>query len=230
MKKYKKILSIVLSLLICLSIGCGNVCKPSTTESNGKTLNGSNKNTNITTSKIENKEDSIESKENSNKVPSTDTNDKRTTSIKSKDDNVKSKTNSKHKNESDNNKEKDNKFTLIISKELKGYTGKESIVIENKNVNISEKKNAMTYLRENASISEKGGFIYEINGIHNTYPIPSSQKTAEQKKLGIMGIDWFIYLNDEKTPVGANDIYPKKGDVLIFDFHEWDKREFVPPE
>lgn len=118
-------------------------------------------------------------------------------------------------------------FTIIISKEQKGYTGKQGEILKKKEIKLNEsKKSAMTYLRENFSMKENGGFIYEIDEIHNLYPIPQSEKTEEQKKNGVLGVDWFIYLNDVKTPVGANDIYPKKGDILNFDIHEWDKREF----
>lgn len=121
-------------------------------------------------------------------------------------------------------------FTMIIGKDIKGYTGKPSSVVNEFTLKVEESKNAMTYLRENTSMQENGGFIFEIDGIHNFYPIPENKKTPEQKEKGVMGIDWFIYLNGKKTPVGANDVYVKKGDVLLFDFHEWDKREFLPPE
>lgn len=134
------------------------------------------------------------------------------------------------KNTEIDEKEKEDTFTMIIAKELKGYTDKESEIIDEVEVKISENKNAMTYLRENFDMKDKGGFIYEISEIHNIYPIPESKKTPEQKELGVLGVDWFIYLNDKKTPVGANDVYPVKGDVLLFDFHEWDKREFSPSE
>ncbi|MGG7162253.1 DUF4430 domain-containing protein [Clostridium ihumii] len=134
------------------------------------------------------------------------------------------------KDENRNNKVEEDTFTMIIGKDVKGYTGNESSVVEEITIKIDSKKSAMQYLRENTSMQENGGFIFEINGIHNHYPIPESEKTPEQKKNGVLGIDWFIYLNDKKTPVGANDVYPQKGDVLLFDFHEWDKREFLPPE
>lgn len=129
-----------------------------------------------------------------------------------------------------NSKENDNAcenfFTVIISKEAKGYTEKEIETVAEKKVKVEKEKNAMTYLRDNFEIKEKGGFIHEIEGIHNVYPIAKSKMTEEQKKNNILGIDWFLYLNDEKTKVGANDLYLESGDVLRIDFHEWDKREF----
>lgn len=83
----------------------------------------------------------------------------------------------------------------------------------------------MDYLRENMDVSDKGGFICSINGYENLSPIPKSKMTEEQKKNNVMGIDWFIYVNDEKVSKGTNDIYPKKGDKIILDLHDWDKRE-----
>ena len=119
------------------------------------------------------------------------------------------------------------KFTLIVSKEQKGYVGKEVIVLEDKEINIEDDKSAMSYLKDNIeNVEDKGGFINKILGIEGKYPIPKSELTEEQKDMGILGIDWFIYLNGEKTKVGANDIYLKEGDILNFDYHQWDKREF----
>jgi hypothetical protein len=83
----------------------------------------------------------------------------------------------------------------------------------------------MDYLRENTDVSDRGGFICSINGYENLSPIPKSKMTEKQKKNNVMGIDWFVYVNDEKVGRGTNDIYPKKGDKIILDLHDWDKRE-----
>lgn len=140
----------------------------------------------------------------------------------------------KEETEKENNNEVEKahkeKFTLIIAKNAKGYTGKDEEILSEKELEIQKDVNAMTYLRDNFNMKENGGFIYEIMDIHNKYPIPASEKTEEQKKNKVLGIDWFIYLNGKKTPVGANDVYPENGDELLFDIHEWDKREFLPPE
>lgn len=141
---------------------------------------------------------------------------------------------SKEETEKENNNEVEKsdkeKFTLTIAKNSKGYTGKDKEILAEKELEIKENTNAMTYLRDNFDMKEKGGFIYEIMEIHNKYPIPSSEKTEEQKKNKVLGIDWYIYINGKKAPVGANDVYPVDGDKLLFDFHEWDKREFLQPE
>ncbi|HBF77410.1 MAG TPA: hypothetical protein DEF85_04630 [Clostridiaceae bacterium] len=116
-------------------------------------------------------------------------------------------------------------FNLIVSKNLKGYFGEKSEVIFKKDIEVSEKKSLMDYLRENTNVSDKGGFICSINGYENLSPIPKSKMTEKQKKNNVMGIDWFVYVNGEKVGKGTNDIYPKKGDKIILDLHEWDKRE-----
>ncbi|MCY6482847.1 hypothetical protein OW763_00575 [Clostridium aestuarii] len=133
--------------------------------------------------------------------------------------------------EASSNKElkvKDNKeiFTIIISKNAKGYTENPEQIISSKKIEIKDNTNFMTYLKDKFDVLEKGGFIYEIEGIHNVYPIPKSQLTEKQKKNKIMGIDWFVYLNGEKCNTGANDLYVKKGDIVRVDYHQWDKREF----
>ncbi|WDU83788.1 hypothetical protein [Caloramator sp. Dgby_cultured_2] len=42
---------------------------------------------------------------------------------------------------------------------------------------------------------EVGGFIKEINGIAS---IPQNELTQEDIQKGILGYDWFIYLNGKK--------------------------------
>ncbi|MFX0547705.1 DUF4430 domain-containing protein [Hathewaya histolytica] len=123
-------------------------------------------------------------------------------------------------------KKPDETFTLVISKNTKSYTGGNPQVLLKKQLKIQSGKSLMSYLRENSSVIDEGGFIKSINGTRSLYPIPNSKKTTEQKKNGIMGIDWFIYSNGSKISVGANDLYPKNGDVILFDFHEWNKSEF----
>lgn|GEM_PF-7094755 len=48
------------------------------------------------------------------------------------------------KNTEKNEKEKEDTFTMIIAKELKGYTDKESEIIDEIEVKVSENKNTMT--------------------------------------------------------------------------------------
>ncbi|MBU5485609.1 DUF4430 domain-containing protein [Clostridium sp. MSJ-11] len=180
--------------------------------------------------KTEKNSDDVKTKENNSNSNANKKDIKSNKSIENKLNTEKSEPNSKKveldKSVPKEDKKKKDSFTLIIAKESKGYTGKEPEILVEKDVEISEDKNAMTYLRENSDIRDKGGFIYEINEIRSIYPIPASKKTDEQKKLGVLGVDWFIYLNGEKTSVGANDVYLNPGDELLLDYHEWDKREF----
>ncbi|WP_125152138.1 DUF4430 domain-containing protein [Clostridium rectalis] len=235
MKKFKKILPILILVIMSISIvGCKNkensdknLTKPTSIVSKNQQKNESKKESEKNSSvKKDNKSLKKRDKENKNK-----------STVNSKEKDIKKESSSKSVNVNKTKKvtaskaletKKDNKtFTLVVGKNIKGYTGKSQEIILKKRIDISENKSAMTYLRENLDLRDEGGFIYEINGVHNLYPIPMSQKTEQQKKLKIMGIDWFIYINGKKASVGANDLYPKSGDEILLDYHEWDKRELV---
>lgn len=117
------------------------------------------------------------------------------------------------------NQNSENIFTLIVSK------NNGSKVIFKKKINITAKKSALEYLKENADVIDEGGFIKSINGVES---IPQAKLTDEQKKSGIIGVDWFIYLNNKKTQTGAADVYPSNGDVLVFDYKEWTFKDMAP--
>jgi len=108
---------------------------------------------------------------------------------------------------------------LIISKE----NGNE--IIFDKTVKTLSSKNALQILKENAKVYEVGGFIKEINGIAS---IPQNELTQEDIQKGILGYDWFIYLNGKKTKVGAKDIILKDGDILNFDYKGWTIKDLTP--
>ena len=246
-KKYKMLISVIISFIILACVGC---------ITNNKLENNNNNRTKIESKleekneKVENKEktnrkeEKVKKQENEVKKQKNEVNkqEKSELNVDSDEDNQLSKEKAakesivvekqketiekKEANLNQDNKLDESKFTMIVTRESKGYTGKNQEVIGEFTLKIDNNKSAMTYLRENVSIKETGGFIYEINGIHNLYPIPESEKTVEQKEKNILGIDWFIYLNGEKTSLGANDVYPKEGDILLIDFHEWDNREF----
>lgn len=188
-----------------------------------KDANNSNKKSDQAVDK--NKKDNNTSKE----VKKTSKTSKTSSSI-SQESNKKILDENQNKDKSENkkieNREDEDYFTFIVSKDMKGKISKKPQILLKKQIKISKDKNAMTYLRENCTVIENGGFIKSINGNHNLYPIPSSKKTEEQKKNKILGIDWFIYLNEKKSSVGVNDIIPIKGDILHLDIHEWDKSEF----
>ncbi|MGL4731376.1 MAG: cell wall-binding repeat-containing protein [Clostridium sp.] len=116
-------------------------------------------------------------------------------------------------------KPKAGEFTFIISKN--------GSPIKTKTLKVEEKKNAMQYLKENADAKDNQGFIYEIDGLKN---MSFEKLTDEEVKSGILGKDWFIYLNGSKTPVGAAGVKVKEGDTLTFDYREWDWHDLVAPD
>lgn len=120
----------------------------------------------------------------------------------------------------------DNTYTLIISSGIKGCLSGKGKTLLKKILKVANKKDALALLKENSEVIENGGFITYINGFKSMYPVPNSKMTAELKSKGAMGADWFVYLNNKKTLIGAGQIYPKKGDVIMFDYHYWNKDEF----
>jgi hypothetical protein len=119
-----------------------------------------------------------------------------------------------------------NTFTLIISKGVKGcLSGKETTLFK-KDFKVDNKKDVLAFLKENSEVIESGGFIKYINGLKSVYPVPSDQMNDILKAKGVLGADWFIYLNSKKTLVGASAIFPKKGDIVMIDYHYWNKDEF----
>lgn len=109
-------------------------------------------------------------------------------------------------------------FTLTVTK------NNGSINILSKEVKIENNKKAMDYLKACTSVVDRKGLITEIDSIGN---VSIGELSLEQREGGVLGIDWFIYLNGEKTDKGAKGITPKPGDILNFDFHEWDWHEMV---
>jgi hypothetical protein len=110
-----------------------------------------------------------------------------------------------------------NSFTLVLSKNK----GKD--IIFEKKIEIVDNKNLMAYLKDNAKVVESGGFIKSINDLQS---IPTDKLTEEQKKAGIMGVDWFIAVNGKSASKGANDIYPQNGDNINVDYREWSPKDF----
>ncbi|WP_315116134.1 cell wall-binding repeat-containing protein [uncultured Clostridium sp.] len=113
-----------------------------------------------------------------------------------------------------------NSFTLIISKGNGGTELKKEILKIKDN-------NAMDYLKSVASVTEKEGLITGIDGLSNK---TLKELSEDQRKRGIIGEDWFIYLNGSKTSEGARGVYPKGGDTLKFDYHEWNWQDLAPDE
>ncbi|MGG7162254.1 cell wall-binding repeat-containing protein [Clostridium ihumii] len=125
----------------------------------------------------------------------------------------------------------------VIDNELKPDTSQsaefELAVLNNgtkmlsKTLKVDSKKSAMDYLNEVAKVKVDNGFIYEINGLKN---VLIEKLSIEDRKKDVLGKDWFIYLNGEKTPVGAAGVFVKKGDKLTFEYRDWDWHDLYAPD
>lgn len=113
-------------------------------------------------------------------------------------------------------------FNLVVTKDNGSKTLKTKIV------NVENNKNAMDYLKSVSSVAELqgGGFINGIDGLVN---VLTKDLSTDERKRGLLGKDWFIYLNGKLTPTGASGVYPKKGDTLNFDYHQWDWHSLMEP-
>lgn len=65
-----------------------------------------------------------------------------------------------------------------------------------------------------------GGFVNSINGIRSGYTGISG--TARRKS------DWFYWVNGILSSVGAGDYFPQKGDVIWWDYHNWETGNLIP--
>lgn len=116
-------------------------------------------------------------------------------------------------------KEATSTFTILITKDR----GKVEIL--KKELTIDTEKSLMDYLRDNTDVTDEGGFLKSIEGYT---AVLSNELSADQKSAGIMGVDWFIYRNNEKTKSGAGDITPTKGDIIQLDYREWTYKDLAP--
>ncbi|MDY6959154.1 MAG: DUF4430 domain-containing protein [Halobacteriota archaeon] len=73
---------------------------------------------------------------------------------------------------------------------------------------------ALEALKEVLRVDEDGGFINGIGDIRSEFP---SNKN-----------DWFFYVNGISSNVGAGDYTIHDGDILRFDFHDWDRYLRIP--
>ncbi|WP_125152139.1 cell wall-binding repeat-containing protein [Clostridium rectalis] len=99
-----------------------------------------------------------------------------------------------------------------------------SSTLISKNLKIEKDKNALDYLKSVAKISESDGFIDSIEGLSS---VTNSSLTLEERKKGVLGIDWFIYINGKKSSKGVKEIYPTGGDSIKFVYEKWDWKSLV---
>ncbi|WP_411678827.1 cell wall-binding repeat-containing protein [Clostridium thailandense] len=120
----------------------------------------------------------------------------------------------------------DKTFTMTITKNNQSSTIKSfTMTIDKDKTN----ENAMEYLKSVCKVTELqgAGFINGIDGLLNVF---LKDLPIKDREAGYYGIDWFVYLNGKITSVGAPGVYPKEGDKLNFDYHEWDWHALVSPD
>ncbi len=65
-----------------------------------------------------------------------------------------------------------------------------------------------------------GGFVNAINGLESAYTNFSGKD--RQKR------DWFYWLNGIQSNVGGGAYYPKAGDSIWWDYHNWQRLTYMP--
>jgi hypothetical protein len=101
-------------------------------------------------------------------------------------------------------------FTILVTED----NGKTEVA--EKHVSIQPGVSLMQYMGQLFHIETAygGAFIVSIEGIRSQWTgVPAAQRQP---------VDWFLYVNGKEAPVGAGSIYPKPGDIDIWDYHRWD--------
>ncbi|AOY75881.1 DUF4430 domain-containing protein [Clostridium formicaceticum] len=65
-----------------------------------------------------------------------------------------------------------------------------------------------------------GGFVNAINGVESKFTF----FTGSQRKKE----DWFYWVNGILAPIGVAEYRPEPGDVIWWDFHDWETTMFIP--
>lgn len=105
---------------------------------------------------------------------------------------------------------------LIVTKDF----GHNKMV--SKNVGLVKDEVGMEVLFRNLDIQTAygGGFVNSINGLESKYTFFSG---ADRQKE-----DWFYWVNGILAPVGVAEYRPSDGDVIWWDYHEWNTTMFIP--
>lgn len=95
-------------------------------------------------------------------------------------------------------------FTLLLTRDW----GAE--VLDTEMVRIEPEHNLLEYMQEEWQVTtgSGGGFIKGINGLE------SVSKSGDS-------YDWFFYVNGETAQKGAEEVEPKAGDTIYWDYHQW---------
>lgn len=91
-----------------------------------------------------------------------------------------------------------------------------------KNVGLVKDEVGMEVLFRNLDIKTAygGGFVNSINGLESKYTFFSG---ADRKKE-----DWFYWVNGILAPIGVAEYKPVSGDIIWWDYHEWNTTMFIP--
>jgi len=108
---------------------------------------------------------------------------------------------------------KGNHIKVIISKDF----GRE--LISKAYYPVGKDTNVMDILIENYEIETAygGSFVNSIGGLKSGF-------TGMKNRVKM---DWFYYANGILTQVGAEDYYLQPGDVVIWDYHNWDNSTYL---
>jgi hypothetical protein len=219
----KKIITLLIITIMLAMAGCQSKNIPQNESTFGSTQTGSNAAINTTPGNIS---DNTAGKNNKNSESTTSSNELSnsttgTNNTANGEDKKVQTSNTKTvvKPKEEQKKPEPGSFTLFISK------NRDTEEILRKKIQIEDNKSLLDYLRDNVSVEDDGGFIKSIEGLQ---AITSMKLTSEQKKAGIMGVDWFIYENEVKSKSGAGDIVPKDGDIINIDYREWTYKDLAP--
>ncbi|WP_258110839.1 DUF4430 domain-containing protein [Alicyclobacillus sp. SP_1] len=98
-------------------------------------------------------------------------------------------------------------FTIVVSKF-------QHVLVDEK-VPVVPGESLMQYMHQYFKITTAygGGFMVSIDGIRSQWTgVPVGQRKP---------YDWFLYVNGTEAPVGALSIFPKAGDVDVWDYQKW---------
>ncbi len=98
----------------------------------------------------------------------------------------------------------DETFTLLLTRDWGGE------VLDTQNVKIEPEHDLLEYMQEEWQVTtgSGGGFIKGINGL-------------ESVSISGDSYDWFFYVNGEAAQTGAEQVEPKAGDTIYWDYHQW---------
>ncbi|WP_054875802.1 DUF4430 domain-containing protein [Oxobacter pfennigii] len=91
-----------------------------------------------------------------------------------------------------------------------------------KNVGLVKDEVGMEVLFRNLDIQTAygGGFVNSINGLESKYTFFSGADRSKE--------DWFYWVNGILAPIGVAEYRPAPGDVIWWDYHEWNTTMFIP--